>query len=107
MRDWAVGLEDLDCGLRVSVQVPWVEWGKDRGGQKNNKGRAVEMAQTSIHEVVGDLLKTMISRIKTMKPTTPPPAPYCHVLPWWPSVMTGAAVTRENMRNWSSMARVF
>lgn len=41
-----------------------------------------------------------------MKPTTPPPAPYCQLFPWL-SVVIGAAVTRENMRNWSSIARVF
>lgn len=41
-----------------------------------------------------------------MKPTTPPPAPYCQLLPWL-SVVIGAAVTSENMRNWSSIAKVF
>lgn len=40
-----------------------------------------------------------------MKPITPPPAPYCQLFPWL-SVVIGAAVTRENMRNCSSIARV-
>jgi len=40
-------------------------------------------------------MNTMISRMRTMKPTTPPPAPYCHELPW-DSVVMGAAAARAN-----------
>lgn len=50
------------------------------------------------NNAVRDLLKTIISRIRTMKPTTPPPAPYCQLLPWFVA-MIGAAETRLNIRN--------
>lgn len=28
--NWAIGFEDLDCGLRVSVQALMAEWGTGR-----------------------------------------------------------------------------
>jgi hypothetical protein len=39
-----------------------------------------------------------------MKPTTPPPAPYCQSLPW-DSVVIGAAPARENSESCRSTLR--
>jgi len=40
---------------------------------------------------VGNVLKIMISRIKTMKPMIPPPVPYFHAFSCTASVDIGAA----------------
>lgn len=40
-----------------------------------------------------DVLNTMMSRINTMNPTTPPPLPYFQALPWFVASM-GAAMAR-------------
>ncbi len=43
-----------------------------------------------------DVLKTMISRIKTMKPRSPPPVPYFHALPWlWAVVSVSSAMAKD------------
>lgn len=51
-----------------------------------------------------DLLKTMISRTRTMKPRTPPPVPYCHAL-LLTSACMGAANAREKKKNCRRVAR--
>lgn len=50
----------------------------------------------------------MISRISTMNPTTPPPAPYCHAFPWLcPSIpTTSSARAKPIIRNWTKRPRV-
>lgn len=61
VRRGTVRLEDLDCKQKV-VSVDCTE--------EDEKDDAWSY-----------VLKTMISRIRTMKPITPPPVPYCHELP--------------------------
>lgn len=51
-----------------------------------------------------DLLKTMISKTKTMKPIIPPPLPYFQALPWV-VVSMGAARAREKRANWRRRLR--
>lgn len=50
-----------------------------------------------------DVLKTMISRIRTMKPMIPPPVPYCQLLLTVLaeiSFATGAAKARAARQSW-------
>jgi hypothetical protein len=53
----------------------------------------------------GYVLATMISRMRTMRPRIPPPVPYCHELPWWDSVVSGAAAARQNSESWRNVLR--
>lgn len=43
----------------------------------------------------GDVLNTRISKIKTMKPSTPPLVPYFQVLPWLLAVSVSSAMAKE------------
>jgi hypothetical protein len=58
---------------------------------------------------VRDALKTRMSRTRTMKPTMPPPVPYCQVVPWAVTVSSarGAAMARAARLNWRRRARAF
>lgn len=51
--------------------------------------------------VEGNILKTMISRTRTISPIIPPPVPYCHELPWPAAATcsTGAASARAAQRS--------
>jgi hypothetical protein len=51
-----------------------------------------------------DLLQTRISSTRTMKPTTPPPVPYCEALELM--VLTGAAEQRAARQRWRRMLRL-
>jgi hypothetical protein len=45
-----------------------------------------------------NVLNTKISRIKTMKPTTPPLVPYFQVLPWLVAANVSSAIAKEISR---------
>jgi hypothetical protein len=45
-----------------------------------------------------DLLNTIISKIKTTKPRTPPPVPYFHALPCWAVETVSSARAKETRR---------
>ena len=49
------------------------------------------------------ILKTMISRISTMNPKSPPPAPYCQVLPWLLATRVSSAIAKEKRASCKSM----
>jgi len=76
---WAVRLEDLHC--RYISSVP------------RTNGSYV--------------LQTMMSRIKTMKPMTPPPVPNFQASPWLLVLRVSSAITREIRANWRSMLSAF
>lgn len=67
---WAAGFEDLDWQIVSYESFP--------------KGEKLIREQKG-----GDVLKTMISRIKTMKPMTPPPVPYFQAFSWTAWVSMG------------------
>jgi hypothetical protein len=48
-----------------------------------------------------DVLKTRISRIKTIKPRTPPLVPYFQVLPWVVAERVSSATAKETRRRLS------
>lgn len=52
-----------------------------------------------------DIQKTMMSRMRTMNPTMPPPAPYCHVF-WVVVVEMGDAMAKERRLRKSARMRV-
>ena len=49
-----------------------------------------------------DVLNTKISRIKTMKPRTPPLVPYFQVLPWVVAASVSSAMAKETRRRLST-----
>jgi hypothetical protein len=49
--------------------------------------------------VVISILKTMMSKMRTMKPMTPPPAPYCHELPWLVVTRVSSAIAKDSSAN--------
>ena len=61
-----------------------------RGGERNGEGKGK------------DVLNTRISRIKTMKPSTPPLVPYFQVLPWLLAVSVSSAMAKETRRRLST-----
>jgi hypothetical protein len=58
---------------------------------------------TLVIEVMEDILNTMISRISTIKPKTPPLVPNFHVLPWPVAVSISSAMTSEKRERCRSM----
>lgn len=60
--------------------------------------RAGKLAGCALLEVqLQDLLQTRMSRTRTMKPMTPPPAPYCVVASW---AVMGAAEQSAARQSW-------
>jgi len=51
-------------------------------------------------------IQTMISRISTMKPRTPPPVPNFHALPWLWVVSVSSAMARERREKLRRRVRV-
>ena len=54
-----------------------------------------------------DILKTIMSRIRTMKPIIPPPLPYFQALPWTVAMSVSSAIAKERRESWRSMLNVF
>jgi hypothetical protein len=50
-----------------------------------------------------DILKTRMSRIRTMKPIKPPPLPYFQALPWVVALSVSSAITKEKKESCRSM----
>lgn len=88
----AVGLEDFDCS---------------RNGHVSN-WRLTELLWSGARIKERNVLKTMMSRIRTMKPTIPPPVPYCMGVPVVVIVSSarGAAKVRAARQSWRNRENI-
>jgi hypothetical protein len=97
----AVGFEDLDCRLSAFLSlIGLLLWpgSYGKGGRQGVPGREFKGWTRRREE---DVPNTMISKIKTAKPITPPPVPYFQAFSWVVSMAMGWATVRAKRKNWS------
>ena len=86
---WATRLQDFDCEVRELAFV-FVFAGDEARGY-----------------IIGDVLKAITSRTRTISPTIPPPLPYFQALPCEAVVSVSSAMTSEKRESWRRMVRAW